>query len=332
MGERNPNRIKLYGYIVDILTKEEKSREALIDECIMLCALTEQELMDNTPSSKKNRMRSEIGLIINEMCARSLIYNRQNGKYCLTSTKPVVIRLEKCQKEIIKALTDSPLSKVELKNKLVSIFGTDKTSTKKDDDILSTYIGRLTKKMIKDGIIVISGGTYSLAPKVTAHADDINEMLALKSEFISRIHLKGGEFFENYFMSLLEKYVERHGKKVLQCYVTGGSADGGIDGFMKTEDSLGFRETVLVQTKNRVELQSETNVRGFYGAVCAKRGTRGIYATISDFHSSAVEFLNSLDDCVGVNGTLIFKMAIECHYGIKKVGEKLLVDEKIIPI
>ncbi len=324
-------REKLYGYIIDALSESPLYRSELITEAINKCKPCEERLGDSSPNSNKNVLRSEIGAAINYMLSTGLIAKDKTGKYYSLSTRPVVIRLEKCQKEIIKALTDAPLSKVELKNKLVSIFGTDKTATRKDDDILSTYIGRLTKKMIKDGVIVISGGTYSLAPKATARADDINEMLALQSEFISRIHSRGGEFFENYFMSLLKKHVERHGKKVLECYVTGGSADGGIDGFMRTEDSLGFRETVLVQTKNRVELQSETNVRGFYGAVCAKRGTRGIYATISDFHSSAMEFLNSLDDCVGVNGTLIFKMAIECHYGIKKESEKLTVDEKIIP-
>ncbi|MBQ8322212.1 MAG: restriction endonuclease [Clostridia bacterium] len=332
MTKRNPARARLHEYIVDILTKQSMIRSALIEECIKKCALSAEEIRDNAPGSRKNHLRSEIGLVINDMQSRSLIDIDQRGEYYLISTKPVVIRLEKCQKEIMKALTESPMSKIELKNRLTSIFGTDKTATTKDDDILAAYIGRLTKKMMKDGVIVISDGMYALAPKATAHANDINEILTLKSEFISRVHSRGGEFFENYFMSLLKKYVERHGKKVLECYVTGGSADGGIDGFMRTEDVLGFRETVLVQTKNRVELQSETNVRGFYGAVCAKRGTRGIYATISDFHSSAIEFLDSLDDCIGIGGSEIFKMAVECHYGIKKEGARLVVDDKIIPI
>ncbi|MBO5101060.1 MAG: restriction endonuclease, partial [Clostridia bacterium] len=72
-----------------------------------------------------------------------------------------------------------------------------------------------------------------------------------------------------------------------------------------------------------------TEVRGFYGAVCAKRGSRGIFATTSDFHTSAKDFINGLDDLVGINGDRVFALSIECAHGIKKVGEKLEIDERI---
>ena len=36
------------------------------------------------------------------------------------------------------------------------------------------------------------------------------------------------------------------------------------------------------------------------------------------------------DNCIGVNGDVLFRMALECSYGIKKNGEGLAVDEKII--
>ena len=176
----------------------------------------------------------------------------------------------------------------------------------------------------------MSDAGYSLSERVSAKSGDINALLALKTEFIAKIHSRGGEFFENYFMALLGKYLEKHGKKVTECYVTGGSADGGIDGVAKTVDSLGFRETIMVQTKNRVDLSSETDVRGFYGAVCAKQGSRGIFVNSSDFHETAKEFLDSIDNCVGLNGERIFAMAIECSYGIKKVGGRLTVDERIV--
>jgi restriction system protein len=177
---------------------------------------------------------------------------------------------------------------------------------------------------------VLENGYYALSSNASANADDINAMLNLKNEFLQKLHSRGGEFFENYFMTLLSKYSKKHGKKVIECYVTGGSADGGIDGVMKTEDSLGFREVIMVQTKNRIDIPSETDVRGFYGAVCAKRGTRGIYATTSDFHSGAKKFLDALDDCIGINGERIFAMAAECGYGIKKHGESLEIDSKVI--
>ena len=128
----------------------------------------------------------------------------------------------------------------------------------------------------------------------------------------------------------LEKYMKKHNKTVIKSYVTGGSDDGGIDGVIETVDLLGFRETTMVQMKNRAENSSETDVRGFYGAVCAKQGSRGIFATTAGFHSSALSLLDSIPNCVGVDGDKIFSMAIETGYGIKKTAGELSLDEKII--
>ena len=131
-------------------------------------------------------------------------------------------------------------------------------------------------------------------------------------------------------MTLIKKYYEKNKKEVLECFVTGGSDDGGIDGIIKTRDELGFVETTMVQTKNRHEMASETDVRGFYGAVCAKNGTRGIYATSSDFHISASKFLDKIDNCIGINGEKIFALAIKCGYGIKTSHGKHSIDSKIL--
>ena len=86
----------------------------------------------------------------------------------------------------------------------------------------------------------------------------------------------------------------------------------------------------MVQTKNRSDTTNETTVRGFYGAVCAKQGSRGIFVTLSDFHPAAAAFLNSIDNCVGVDGDMLFKMALDTHYGIKKCGTEITVDDKIL--
>ena len=99
---------------------------------------------------------------------------------------------------------------------------------------------------------------------------------------------------------------------------------------VRTIDSLGFKETIMVQTKNRSETTTETTVRGFYGAVCAQQGSRGIFVTISDFHPSAIKLLNSIDNCVGINGDKIFSMACDTSYGIKREGDKLTIDKEII--
>lgn len=327
---RSISHTKIYRCIVSILEKSPKTRLQLIEKCIESVGLTADEIIDTSVGSTKNALRSRAGAVINEMHAHGLIALDESGKYYLIYSRPVIIRIEKCEKEIIKALSESSLSKIALRDRLKGIFGTDKTATTKDDDTLSTYIGQILKRLMSQGAIILEGGVYSLSPKICARADDINALLSLKSDFLRRLHAKGGEFFEHYFMQLLNKYMEKHGKRVLECYVTGGTADGGIDGVIKTEDSLGFREVIMVQTKNRLEFPSETDVRGFYGAVCAKRGTRGIFATTSDFHTSAAAFLNGLDDCVAVNGERIFRMAMECSYGIKKNDGRHEVDDKLI--
>ena len=328
---RSISHSRIYKAIASILAVSPLERTSLIEKCVEAVGLTHAELSNNSAGSTKNLVRSHAGAVINEMHARKLIGLDEFGKYYLTSDRPVIIRIEKCEKEIIKALTEGPITKNDLRQRLKSVFGTEKTASTRDDDTLSTYMGQILKRMLSDGTVFISDGTYVLSPKISAHADDINEILTLKSEFLHRLHSKGGEFFENYFMTLLGRYLEKQGKRVLECYVTGGTADGGIDGVAKTEDTLGFRETTMVQTKNRVDFSSETDVRGFYGAVCARKGTRGIFVTTSDFHSSAKDFLNALDDCVGINGEKLFSMAIECSYGIKKCAEhKLAVDDKVL--
>lgn len=321
---------KIYRIIVDLLESTPLPRQGLIEKCISKLGLTPAEISDRSVGSVQNNLRSRIGTVINEMHVRALIALDESGRYYLVSARPVIIRIERCETEILKALAKAPMTKIQLKNLLKSIFGTDKTATTKDDDTLSTYMGQILKRFTASGAIILSEGCYSLSPRLTAKADDISALLTLKSDFLARLHDKGGEFFENYFMTLLKKYSEKHGKRVLECYVTGGSDDGGIDGVIKTEDSLGFREITMVQTKNRLDIPSETDVRGFYGAVCAKRGTRGIYATTSDFHSGAKKFLEALDDCVGINGERIFAMAIECGYGIKKNGKELKIDTNLL--
>lgn len=321
---------RIYENVIKILESTPLPRGGLVEQCLKRTPLSKEELSDMSAGSAQNNMRSRIGTVINEMHAAALIGLDEDGRYYLISARPVAIRVERCEREIIKALSEGAKTKAELRDVLKAAFGTDKTATTRDDDTLFTYMGQILKRLQAQGVITLEGGVFALSARVFARADDINALLTLKTDFIKRLHSKGGEFFENYFMQLLKRYMEKHGRRVLECYVTGGSADGGIDGVIKIEDSLGFRETVMVQTKNRLEMPTETDVRGFYGAVCAKRGTRGIYATTSDFHSGASAFLEELDDCVPINGDRIFRMAIECSYGIKKSGGAHRIDEKII--
>lgn len=327
---RGINHAKLYKKIVGELERSPLERKELIARCEAGLGLTATELEDTAAESRQNQLRSALGTAINEMHAAKMIGLDSRGKYYLASDKPVVVRIERCEREILRLLTEKPAAKREIREYVARALGADKTVTTRDDDLVSTYMGGILKRLAERGVISLKDGVYSLSERVFARADDINEMLALKADFIARIHARGGEFFENYIVTLFSKHYKRHGYEVREAYVTGGSADGGIDGVIKTTDVLGFRETVMIQTKNRIELTSETDVRGFYGAVCARDGSRGIFVTASDFHSTARTFLDSIDNCIGIGGERIFTLAIECGYGIKKTAGKLSVDERII--
>lgn len=327
---RRVSDTKLYKTVTEVLAKSPRTRKQLIADVIGELQLTREQLADRGVNSLQNILRSRLGTMINDMQKHGVITLDEQMRYTLVYEKPITVRVEGCEREIFRALSESPMTRTEIRNRVLTALGADKTASLLDDEKIYACTGQIIKHLKDDGAITLEGGRYSLSPKLVAKADDVNALLSLRSEFLSAVHTQGGEFLENYFMALLARYMEKQGKKVLECYVTGGTEDGGIDGIIKTEDPLGFRETIMVQTKNRMIVVDETAVRGFYGAVCAKQGSRGIYVVSASFHSGAKKFLDSIDNCVGVDGNRLFSMALECLYGIKKTAGGLVIDEKII--
>jgi hypothetical protein len=66
-------------------------------------------------------------------------------------------------------------------------------------------MGQVLRRLTDLGIIEIVNGEYALREQVRATVDDLSEMLQLKSDFLTRLHRKGGEFFEHYLLTLLKK-------------------------------------------------------------------------------------------------------------------------------
>ncbi len=321
---------KIYSSVLDSLEQGKLSRRELIFSVIDAFNLTDYERLDDSMNGRLNILRSRIGLVISDMEAKSIIAREPSGLYYKAEDREVAIRMDECEREILDILKVNAKTKYQIKDELISFFGTDTTPSARDDNKLFTYTGQILKRLISEGILDFDGSLYSIAPEKSAYIKNRREVLLLKSAFLSKLHARGGEFFEHYFMNLIAKYLAARGKSVIESHVTGGSDDGGIDGIVRTVDSLGFREIIMVQTKNRTDISSETDIRGFYGAVCAKQGSRGIFATTADFHPTAQRFLDSIDNCVGVNGDKIFSMACEVGYGIKTNGTKLMIDNEII--
>ncbi len=315
----------IYDAILDTMDKGPLLKEEIINLVIEAFSLSREAKEDNYKKLKSQALKA-----IDDMTARGILEKGTGGYYRINTERPVSIRIERCEEEILKLLSKKALTKNDIKESLVKTFRTDKTATEKDDLRLSSFIGQILKKLLSEMVIRFDGSIYSISPAKSAELSNRAEIVSLMADFLALLHSKGGDFFERYFMSLLAKYLIRSGKTVIESKTTGGAEDGGIDGIAKTVDSLGFRETIMVQTKNRAEFASETDVRGFYGAVCAYQGSRGIFAISSDFHPSAKKFLDSIDNCVGINGEKIFAMAIDTSYGIKREGGKLLIDRKVL--
>ncbi len=321
------NHKRVYKAIIETVERGEYTRGELIG--LVVSSLLGDDAKGDGALGKVTEARGAVGSIINEMMDSGVL-GCEGDKYFLTSSKPVALRVESCEKEMLALLRVKPMAKPELRSALVRHFGTDKTASTHDDNILYSLIGQVTKRLINFGVIELVDSKYQIAPEKRANIEDISDMLSLKNDFMTRLHSKGGEFFEHFILTLLSKHLAKSGKIINECYVTGGTDDMGIDGIIKTTDSLGFREVLMIQAKNRLELTNETTVRGFYGAVCAAQGSRGVFATTSDFHPSAARFLENIDNCVGVNADRIFAMARECLYGIKRRDGRYYLDTKLL--
>ena len=325
-----PKYRKIYLLIIDALTSASLARGELLDAVIAGYPLTDEEREDKSTNGTLNVLRSRAGTVIGEMQKRGMISLGEDARYSKVAEKAIAIRIEEIEEALLGMLASRPMTKSEIKDTLVSTFKTDTTPTDKDDNKLFTYLGQLLKGLVAEKILSFDGAVYSIAPTRSAEIKNRREVAALKADFLSLVHSKGGEFFEHYFMNLLSRYLIRTGKTVTESKTTGGATDGGIDGIASTVDSLGFREVIMVQMKNRIDETVETEVRSFYGAVCARQGSRGIFATTSDFHPMARKFLDGIDNCVGVNGDKVFSMAIDTSYGIKREGESLVIDREVI--
>lgn len=225
-------------------------------------------------------------------------------------------------------LLGGPIKKTDLFNWVLQESGALATPSLKDDMIIKSTIGSIVAKMIDDGLAYKKGASIVPTPALSKNG----KLTKGKTEFLRKIHHLGGAFFEEYTVRLLEKYYSLIGCNVISAFRSGGSNDGGIDGIIKIQDHLGFVDTVCIQCKNRNTDNTVTTkeVREFYGAMTAMQGTRGIYATTSVFHCEAEKFLNSLYNCVGIDGDVIYRLALKTQYGLIGSGNDVKIDETVI--
>ncbi len=318
---------KIYQTALAVLEAHALPHDRLIEEII---SKLYGHIGDNSGDvGEFTEVRGRIGTVIKEMREDGVILNN-DGYYSADTERHLALRIESCESEIVKLLAKAPKSKDELRTHLINYFKTNSTPSDDDDRRLFTYIGQTLRRLTDNKTIAVMDGKYALCEESRAKIDDLSAMLELKDTFLRKIHRGGGEFFEHYIVTLLKKYFTSLGNTVIEARVVGGANDGGVDGIIKQVTPIGFRETVMIQAKNRTDEATETSLRGFYGVLCASGATHGIYATTSDLHPSAKNFLSGIDNCIYINGDDIFNMACKCLYGIRKRHGVLTVDNKII--
>ena len=310
---------------------EGATRGEIVDGALKCYGLTDKELEDNSPRSKNSLIRSYISTAINELINKKDI-TRHGEQYALAKEELVIIKEELVEAEIKELLQRGAYTKNELFRLLESSFGTDMTSSFKDDYSLHSVAGTVLFNLLAaDEIEFVDGKYRDITPEDlmedTATPLPENEF---KPKFFKRLWLMGGKFFESFVANLLEKYFTLSGKMVVYCDITGGSDDGGLDVELEIVDYLGFVETIVAQTKCRDRAHvTEKEVREFYGAMTAKRATRGIYVTTTHFHESAQNFMDAIGELVGVDGEKLFNLVKRTSYGINKHKNGYTFDEAI---
>ena len=322
-------RLKVREAVVKHLTDVGSApRAALMNGVMLHLGLTAKEMADRRGSGKYYTLRSYVGVTIDQLEAEGSL-RRVEHCYTLMRDGLVIVEEGKCREAVIKLLGQNSYTKKQLFEELDAYFGTDKTDSKKDNDILHSAAGSVLSKLLQSGAVTLAEDKYSLtrSPEIKTGAMTRDEF---KKSFLERLHSMGGPFFEHFLANLFEKYFTMTGRTVLVCEVSGGSSDGGVDVVVDTVDDLGFYEHILVQAKCRARMHvTEKEVREFYGALTALSGSRGIYATTSIFHEGAQRLLKSLDNCVGIDGDKLFELIEMTSYGIIKGRWGYRFDENI---
>ena len=302
-----------------------ESRKAVLGGAYALLAESKK-----IPALKMPLMRSYLGTVLNDLVASGDVKKDANGAYSLKKEALIIVEESRIAARILQMLSSKSMTKEAIFRSLQKHFKTTETPSLKDDNVLRSTAGSVLSRCVEAGTITLAGGSYSLRPAPLQKISEPLDENAFKPVFLARLHEMGGPFFERFMANLLEKYYLMTGRNVIYCEVSGGSTDGGIDVIIDTEDELGFTEHILMQTKcRRTAHTTEKDVREFYGAMHAQSGSRGIYATTATFHPGAQAFLDSLDNCIGIDGDKLFELVKKTAYGIHKTKRGLTFDETI---
>ncbi|MFA7032108.1 MAG: restriction endonuclease [Bacilli bacterium] len=307
-------------WLLDIVEKKSLTRSSLILECLKNFKLTKEELKNKSSDSVLTKVKSRTGSVLSELInSEDLILEDKKIKLNKKSVQEI-IKKDEIEQEIIVLMSD----RKSYTRKQIYDMIAEKIHPNNQNNIRSLS-GFALNHLIKAEKVIKKDNSYFLSKDDDFPNTKIGKCLkdAAKSSdiapfFIRAFNIMGGEFFEEYTVTLMEKYLSNTDNgKVDQSKVTGGPNDDGIDGVIIYNDGLGFKEMVFVQAKirsnNHVTLKE---VREFFGALCGNKGTRGIFITNGSFHHEAQKFIDKQSNLVGIDGKKLFQLAKKLQYGI----------------
>ena len=301
------------------------TRKAILDGAISAYGLTPAEMNQRSPNSRYVRTGSYVGSALTALIQQGSIL-KNGGCHRLANDSHILVKETECEEAIRRLLKKNKYPRHRLFQLLAETFGTNATASPQDDRDLQKLAERVVNKLIAAGEIVNGDGGVLCAVKPIVSEKAMPEK-ECKRMLWDQLLARDGQFFEQFLANALEKYFLTSGRNVTYCHISGGSADGGIDVEIHTVDELGFSEQILVQAKCRGSQHvTEKEIREFYGALHANKGSRGIYVTTSVFHPSAQKLLDSLDNCVGINGDRLFDLLKKAEYGVKPIKNGYSID------
>lgn len=306
-------------------------KKEIIHGALMIYGLTPKDLELASPKSKHGILRSYMNTTFNTLLNKKDIY-KEGELYFLAKKEFIFVSQEQCQEQVLKLLSMRAYTKHELYLALDKFFGTDTTISLQDDNALHSIAGNILSDLLETNRVEFANGKYQLKRITEIENDSLAPLPEdlFKERLYKRLWVMGGKYFEEFCAALLEKYFSMTGQFVIFCDVTGGSDDGGIDIVLETIDGLGFYEKIMVQTKCKDHASiTETDIRGFYGSLNVLGGSRGIFITTTDFHPGARKLLDSIDNCVGIDGDILFELIKKTEYGICKVKNGYTFDSQV---
>ena len=252
-------------------------QEALADEM----GFSEEERQELLPSGAQAVYKNRIGWAHDRLKRRGLSESPKRGVWRLTPTG-----VEFVQK------TTFPLAPEHL-IQITTVSPDSTTHPESAEPIVTAQVPEME----------------SPDERLNSAVQEINESVG--AELLEQIMQASPKFFEFLVLDLL--HAMGYGTSRADLQRVGGSGDAGIDGVISL-DRLGL-EKVYIQAKRWSNSVGRPDVQAFYGALAGQRATKGVFITTSSFTQQAVEFVQSVERIVLIDGARLTGLMIEHGVG-----------------